>query len=532
MLHRLIQKFGIEADFIDTGVYHTTPYPDDPQAIAAEWQALPARGKVIASNLYDLQFKQWFDDDKARIVERPKIFSHIHESLSSESRNKVESAKDWAAIYKLKDPLQLWQIIVKTHEGGGESLIIPFSQRKITKEYTTFSQAETESTGDCKCRFDEIIRSFTSICGVAPTNQAATFSGGLDPKRYSAFEMELSNQVIGKFRTFPINLQDMYELITSWVNINNLNTTNNTNKVIEAGVFAIKSSESNHEISNNSSINTVVNTNGGTFNSKRPHLPKYKRRFCSKMHWDNECPSKPDDNINKNLELKASQPIKKDGTAYYTGVVLITRSEINDEEQNFIRLDNQASVSIFNDTKFLKNIKQISEPIHITGIVNGPPLVVTHMGDFRDICKVYYHPDAAANIISFSDALKNKCDITYNQYEGAFKLVSPRGDKYLFCQTETHNSHICILPEEEWKVDSSLSLSPLLGGLNAYSYLTLCSSTQDNMVKSRGEDNQSTSPNQNSNINYTYQEYLDNTSDDIMIINPYKYDENVTFGCY
>lgn len=78
---------------------------------------------------------------------------------------------------------------------------------------------------------------------------------------------------------------------------------------------------------------------------------------------------------------------------------LVSRPTILDDAD--ILLDNQATVSVFHRRSFLRNLRSAERPITIIGV--GGQITATQVGDFGTFGEVYYHPNAVANILCFSD---------------------------------------------------------------------------------------------------------------------------------
>ena len=66
-----------------------------------------------------------------------------------------------------------------------------------------------------------------------------------------------------------------------------------------------------------------------------------------------------------------------------------------------ILLDSLSNVSIFKDRRMVTNVRDLPEPITISG-VGGQQLIVTQEGEAGVFGKVYFHPDAIANLTSYS----------------------------------------------------------------------------------------------------------------------------------
>lgn len=90
-----------------------------------------------------------------------------------------------------------------------------------------------------------------------------------------------------------------------------------------------------------------------------------------------------------------------------------------------IRNDNQASVSVFKERRYLTNIRPARLPCTIHGI--GGALVCDQVGDFGDFGEVYYHPEALANILCFHDLAKRYA-VEFDAQKNQFKYHTPKGE--------------------------------------------------------------------------------------------------------
>jgi hypothetical protein len=136
-------------------------------------------------------------------------------------------------------------------------------------------------------------------------------------------------------------------------------------------------------------------------------------------------------------------------TVKSNGIVLHTRAV----GATTILLDSQANISLFRDDHLLNNVRESEVKITISGInTNDASLTSDQVGDFRDLGTVFYHPQAAANILSFSDMSKNNT-ATYSQLSNSFSLTTPAGSVYKFeqnnglyeCDVTTNDSHMALV---------------------------------------------------------------------------------------
>jgi hypothetical protein len=438
----------------------------DPQANDAAFTALSDRKKARAEYIYQLEHRSWFKEKRDRELDHPHFFSLIHGSLSTESREKVEQAPNWVNINSSKDPLKLWLRVQETHQSGGEAAIKPFAKRRAMQLYVNVKQSATETITEYKRRFDDLVRAYTSQWGSTPDteDQACVFSGGLDTHRYSVFELEMQNSVMAGMRVFPATLQAMYQLASEF------KILSQTGKIVDAAIYTVNSTPDKRGKPKLPKPAPVQKPKLDQ-SSKPAGDPKPKRsapnpcKFCGGDHWNKDCPVKPTAPPAEPPPAAAISPATTANrlvhftraTISAVGIVLKTHVVDDSSSVDTIRLDNQADVSIFRDAHLLTDIRPAPAALEIRGIISGgQPLTSTQVGTFRDLCTVFYHADASANIISMAD-VDSTCSIEYCQDEKRFTLVSPGGDSYVFTRSGTNLSYLCVLTADH--LDSATVLA-------------------------------------------------------------------------
>jgi len=117
-----------------------------------------------------------------------------------------------------------------------------------------------------------------------------------------------------------------------------------------------------------------------------------------------------------------------------TATALITKISRTKEEIDpmWILCDNESTVGIIKNDAIITNIKKTDNPIEITGI-GGQPKKVTLEGDLIGYGTVHYHPEVAANILSFYKTTKRFKNVTYdNTKKDAFIVRRDDGSNMEF----------------------------------------------------------------------------------------------------
>jgi hypothetical protein len=96
----------------------------------------------------------------------------------------------------------------------------------------------------------------------------------------------------------------------------------------------------------------------------------------------------------------------------------------------WILCDNESTVDIFQNKDMLSNIRRTMTPIRLKGI-DGNSIDVEEEGQLLGYGTVYYHPNVAANVLSFFNLTKRFKSVTYNNQEQDAILVRRDDDSIL-----------------------------------------------------------------------------------------------------
>lgn len=111
-----------------------------------------------------------------------------------------------------------------------------------------------------------------------------------------------------------------------------------------------------------------------------------------------------------------------------------------------ILCDNESTVDIVKNHSMVTNLRQTKTPIEVTGI-DGKPTRVHQEEDLLGYGMVYYHPEVAANILSFHKLTKR------------FQLVYDNRAMDAFIVTRDDGSTMEFMPSTEGLYNYDFSLS-------------------------------------------------------------------------
>jgi hypothetical protein len=354
----------------------------------------------------------------------------------------------WRNFLIEKDVVSLWQAIQQTHLTGRHE-DVRLNKQEAQAQYIACRQGGKQSLESFKEKFDSCVQTLGIMqCHVPDQDSQVTdFIMRLDVARYGHMIADCKNH-----NTWPATVDDAFDRAYRWTNADSFETSDRSAAVFlsradSAGRkkpnFKAKQSAATPAATKDSSqpasgagagasappaaaaqSNSTNNHNGKSNNQKgKKKSPPSGCPLCGEMHWMNKCPQ---------IEYCKSIIADKSDTNL---VVLAAPSRRLPE--GAILLDTQASLHIFRDRDKLENVRPTSATYTIAGVNStAAPLQIDQQGDYRDIGPVLYHPEAAANILSWSK-LEDKFTIDYNQSEERITVGVP-SNSIVFTK---HNGH-------------------------------------------------------------------------------------------
>ena len=101
-----------------------------------------------------------------------------------------------------------------------------------------------------------------------------------------------------------------------------------------------------------------------------------------------------------------TEPSIRGNTLVYDGFVMtqMVCKKYSPISKEWILLDTQSTVSVFNNKQFLTNIRESKETLH--AIINGGYQDSHYVGEFPNLGTVWYNHNSIANILSMKEVQK------------------------------------------------------------------------------------------------------------------------------
>jgi hypothetical protein len=380
---------------------------------------------------YDLWLKQKhvFDQDKV------KVYNAIRGNMSQESIERVEADPFFTSlkIRETQDPLEFWRLIKKTHVRGrtGNEVV---DQINVEEMFNNIRMRQNESAVEFKTRFERALkaREHARLENIDANRQAVLLIRKADDVRFGELKKQLHNASILGQSSYPNDLAGALHLLS------NYQVTKANGHVTHATVFTVKgtnssgvngrSKHSNKKKSGNSNPqpggsqdgaeNTRPSASSGPVNRSKNGKPtcllcgsaEHFARDCSELSYCRNMIRHKSDSSKVNMTRSVTSMNIDNADAgewgssiFMTSAVCFPAGSIDLAEWDLL-LDPQADAHISRSLEFFWNgVSDSPYTVAIGGINGGAPIITRQSGRFLDaIDDVMYHPDATANILSWS----------------------------------------------------------------------------------------------------------------------------------
>ena len=320
-----------------------------------------------------------------------KIYTLIKGQCTYSLWNKVKLDKDFDIFDGEQLVEALWYRIGQILLGSGDDKEYDIlTKQNFRFKFEKLRQFEKESVADFHQRFVSNLEALKvlEIDIGGDDDIAMYFIRKLDRRRFATLLCSLENDLLKKVNNYPKKLTEALSMATKWkvvspkidTNGNPVSTVFYTaDQKISKSVSRFKKQEENYNDQN-------FANNKKQNNRKQNKIIKNKQNdecyYCKKKgHWKNNCPELIKDKSNVNKDNKSKNENDEEAYCVFSTENILKINEVN-ENKNFkfpnsqnILLDNQATISIFNNKELLTNIHDIATPIKINGIGGNQLLV-------------------------------------------------------------------------------------------------------------------------------------------------------------
>jgi hypothetical protein len=480
----VLRELGNVARLILTGTRYEPPaIPDPPEEFDQTNDPFGNREKIYLRKVQNRE-----DEVLSMRNKEPQVYAYLWGNLSKESREQVQRKfypvldangdpeldgygnplmdNDWDNVKENTDPVRLMKRIIDTHLAP-DTGVAPVNRNASKRRYEGIRQGQQEPLLDLKQRFVNAIESMEAVGAQIESDedQAARFIDILDPSRFGKLKADTTNWAKNNIKPYPQTLNDAFEVASTY------RIVTDTGGMVNAAAFVTDQNQQNRSQNQKSKGKGKQQKNetadhGNGHQSKTPNVCTKECPICHDPtpHWQRDCPvvaeakrlharrqnasvtfargAVADDGVvltcypvGEPLSLvieESTSGVNVTSAEPFTEIVLPSKAHTVPSTK--VLLDNQASVSVFCNPDLLHDIRTADVPCRISGI-NNLAIVATEIGDFNEFKDIYYHPEASANVLSFSQTDKY-CDNDYDPEFKVFRSIPPGGPAYQFFQQD------------------------------------------------------------------------------------------------
>ena len=353
-------------------------------------------------------------------------------------------------------PLQIWTniVFITTTKASGNKRI---DQDTAVRQLSNMRQRQSENLGEYLQRFNNAKDTYTLLGLTLPREEslAITYIQGLDPSKYSDLLTYLHNELSNGRDIFPTDLAGAVSKASKWL----VSSPKGPREAAQHSVYGafIKTEKKKDkekgktkdrekdgrptEIKPNDIVKTCAYCNKVGHNIlKCFKLIKDQAASKSDGNLDNKkgvavpTITRQDELVEESTGFSSFPTIGRNSGSYtafpvFKNITDSTKAALafggaDSIDKNSILVDTGANFSIVKDIDLVTDVKPCA-PVIFDGLKGT--LTVNQCGSLLGICPAYYHPDAVANIISFSQVKDLGLNIIYNGANDEFVLTFGMG---------------------------------------------------------------------------------------------------------
>jgi hypothetical protein len=356
------------------------------------------------------------------------VFAVIWGQCSESLKDKVKSLADYKSKVTEGDCVWLLTHIkaIMLQFEGQRSLFLSLAD--ASRNLTVFRQNDLSLTS-YKTEFENLVDVFEHYGGVigsypalislidqnitdkterirAARNQliGMMFLSRADRRKYGALFADLENQYARGNDQYPKDLTESYGMLVNYKPLfppknkdpdrptQNVNRNNNSNDSVSemTGTTFLTAA-------NISNTNTVPGTDG----ILHPDITCFACQLQG--HYSPACPTATGI---QHLQINETIPDMSNNAPEYHFTFTQKQAKPASIPNTWILLDSQSTVSVFNNSQFLHNIRASTHSLKVS--TNGGTQVSTQIGDIMNFGTVWYNPSSLANILSLAE-VRRKC---------------------------------------------------------------------------------------------------------------------------
>ena len=392
-----------------------------------------------------------------------KMYNVLWGSMSAGSQQLLKAEASFEEIEVECNPHKLVELVKQTH-----MCVDNYSQPVIQKDTLCkfyyggeFKQFRKEPLNEFRKRFELLMSNFDRVGLNARKPDDAEAAWGfiqrLNDHQYPGIGSDLQYSVNMKVIQAPDTLDEAVDYVMKWDRSNRSYKSN--------------SKSYDNSYSGAAMFHTAVRGGGrsgrgggrgkgrggrGGKGSGKGSSEKKANIECwnchKKGHYSNECPDKKSES-NDEKEAQNNVTMAKvedvDSMLFVTKIIM-TGHEDATLAENEVLLDNQAQASVVHNIELLKNIKKAKNQLAIFGISSdGKPMKTNVVGELNEFENVYYHPKAAANVLSMGEIEENH-DVEYVKEKREYAVTIKNSRRvYLFKKRNRLYTRLFQSPAQE-----------------------------------------------------------------------------------